>query len=205
MNVKVRYDNNIIKNRRKFVMPKTRFESIVFSAMMSVAMAYGMEMYNIAREMGGMSNAVFITALQQTSYMCLIVFVISSLFGNKIGQKIAFRHVTPGKDNPFFITLMVSGCTVAVMCPTMSLVATVLFSGIEDSQFIANWFAKIARNFPMAVLWQLFFAGPVVRLLFRKFFREKQAVTECSAVWAEREQKADIKSESRKNIRLFAG
>ena len=148
-------------------MPKTKFQSIIFSAMMSVTMAYGMEMYNNALKMGGMSNAVFLSALQETTYMCLIVFVISSLVGNRVGQKIAFRHVTPGKDNPFFITLMISGCTVGFMCPAMSLIATIIFSGFND-QFISNWFGTVARNFPMAILWQLFFAGPVVRLLFRR-------------------------------------
>lgn len=153
-------------------MPKTKFQGFIFGAMMSIIMAYGMELYNVARKMGGMSNSVFLPALIETSYMCLFVFVISSLLGNKVGQKLAFKHVTPGKDNPFFITIMISSCTVGFMCPAMSLVATVIFSGISN-QFVANWFATIVKNFPMAIFWQLFFAGPIVRLLFRTIFRKQ--------------------------------
>lgn len=153
-------------------MPKTKFQGFIFSAMMSITMAYGMELYNVAGKMGKMSNSVFIPALIETSFMCLFVFAISSLCGNKIGQKLAFKHVTPGKDNPFFITLMISACTVGFMCPAMSLVATIIFSGIS-AQFIADWFATIVKNFPMALLWQLFCAGPLVRLLFRTIFKKQ--------------------------------
>ena len=153
-------------------MPKTKFQSFIFSAMMSFTMAYGMELYNIAQKMGGMSNSVFLPALIEASYMCLFVFVISTLFGNKIGQKLAFKHVSHGKDNPFFITIMISSCTVGFMCPAMSLVATIIFSGIS-TQFIADWFATIVKNFPMALFWQLFWAGPFVRLLFRTIFKKQ--------------------------------
>lgn len=153
-------------------MPKTKFQGFIFGAMMSIIMAYGMELYNVAQKMGGMSNSVFLPALIETSYMCLFVFVISNLCGNKIGQKLAFKHVTPGKDNQFFITIIISSCTVGFMCPAMSLVATIIFTGIS-SQLIANWFATIVKNFPMALLWQLFCAGPIVRLLFRTIFKKQ--------------------------------
>lgn len=153
-------------------MPKTKFQGIIFGILMSVTMAYGMELYNVAKKMGGMSNEVFLYALLEASYMCIFVFLFSNLFGNKIGRRLAFMHVTPSKDNPFFVTIMISCCTVLVMCPTMSLVATIIFMGI-DAQFISNWYATIIKNFPMALLWQLFFAGPVVRLLFRNIFRRK--------------------------------
>lgn len=153
-------------------MPQTKFQGIVFSAVMSVLMAYGMELYNVAHKMGGMSNSVFFPAFIEMSYMCIFVFAISNICGNRIGRTIAFRHVSPGKDNPFFITLMVSGCTVAFMCPAMSFVATILFTGISN-QFLADWFATICKNFPMAILWQLFFAGPLTRLLFRTIFSQQ--------------------------------
>lgn len=156
----------------EFKMPKTKFQGFIFSAMMSITMAYGMELYNVAHKMNGMSNAVFLPALIETSYMCLFVFVISNLCGNKIGQKLAFKHVTPEKDNPFFVTIMISICTVGFMCPAMSLVATIMFSGIS-TQFVADWFATIVKNFPMALLWQLFCAGPLVRLLFRTIFKKQ--------------------------------
>lgn len=153
-------------------MPKTKFQGFIFSAMMSIVMAYGMELYNVSQKMGGMSNSVFLPALFETFYMCLPVFIISNMCGNKIGKKLAFKYVTPGKDNNFFITIMISSCTVGFMCPAMSLIATLIFSGIS-TQLIANWFATILKNFPMALFWQLFLAGPLVRLIFRNIFKKQ--------------------------------
>lgn len=72
-------------------MPMTKFQGITFGAMMSV-MDYGIKLYNVARKMGGMSNSVFLPALIEKSYMCLFVFAISSLFGNKISQQLAFTY-----------------------------------------------------------------------------------------------------------------
>lgn len=155
-------------------MPQTKFQTFIFSLLMSYIMAYGMELANVARKLGGMSNAVFLPALIEASYMGAIVFIVSNLYGNRLGRAIAFRCVTPGRDAPILVTLMISSCTVMLMCPSMSLIATILFIGV-DGQFLANWFATIYHNFAMALLWQLFFAGPVVRLLFRTLFRKQLA------------------------------
>lgn len=160
--------------KEAFVMPQTKGQGVVFGILMSVFMAYGMELYNVAAKVGGMENKVFWLALKEAAFMCVFVFVFSTLFGNRVGRSLAFRHVTPGQDNPFFITIMISSCTVLIMCPTMSLVATVIFTGV-DGQFIANWFDTIRRNFPMALLWQLFAAGPVTRWCFRKIFKKQLA------------------------------
>ena len=46
------------------------------------------------------------------------------------------------------------------------------------SQIIAVWLETTVLNFPMAFCWQLFFAGPFVRFLFRNIFREKEAENE---------------------------
>jgi len=36
-------------------------------------------------------------------------------------------------------------------------------------------------NFPMAFFWQLIYAGPIVRFIFRHIFRENEAVQAVSA------------------------
>ena len=60
------------------------------------------------------------------------------------------------------------------MCPTMSLTAAVLFSVLPGAgswgQLPALWAGTLLKNFPMALLWNLFAAGPVTRLLFRRIF-----------------------------------
>ena len=164
-------------------MPKTKFQGIIFGILMSITMAYGMEVYNVAIKMGyntmpggfsNMTNSVFLSALVEASYMWLFVFLFSNLWGNRIGHALAGRIIRPGQDNPFFITLMISGCTVFIMCPTMSMVATILFNiimgGAPVSQLPAIWAGTLLKNFPMALLWNLFAAGPRTRFLFRMIF-----------------------------------
>ena len=165
-------------------MIKTRTEKLVFGILMSVTMAIGMEIYNVAIKMGyntmpgglsNMVNQVFPDALAEAAYMWIFVFLFSNLWGNRLGHALAEKIIRPEQDNPFFITLMVSSCTVLVMCPTMSMVAAILFNvilaGNPLSQLPAIWVGTVIKNFPMALLWNLFAAGPFSRLVYRKIFR----------------------------------
>ena len=131
-------------------MPKTKFQGVIFGLLMSITMAYGMEVYNVALKEGGLSqmtNQMFWGALLE-----------------------AFLH-----------TVFISSCTVLIMCPTMSAVAAVLFSvilgGGSWTQLPAYWVATVLKNFPMALLWNLFAAGPLTRLLFRRLFARQLAET----------------------------
>lgn len=166
-------------------MPITKLERLVFGTVMSMLMALCMEVYNVAWAMGygaqpgglsGMTNGVFPVALQEWSFMWIIVLIISELWGNPMGKKIAFRIVRPEQDNPFFISLMISSCTVLVMCPVMSLVGSLVFSvwmgGAPVSQLPAIWVGTLLKNFPIALCWQLFAAGPITRGIFKKLFRK---------------------------------
>ena len=118
-------------------MPQTKTQGAVFGLLMSYFMALGMEVANVAHKLGAMSNAVFLPALKETAFMGAIVFVVSMLYGSRAGQHIAHKFVRPGRDNPLLVTLGVSGCTVMVMCPSMSLIATALFTGIDAEFFHA--------------------------------------------------------------------
>lgn len=164
-------------------MPKTKLQGIVFGLLMSITMAYGMEVYNVALKEGGlaaMTNRVFPAALLEAAYMWIFVFLFSNLWGNRLGHKLAAKICRP-QDNPFLHTLFISGCTVLIMCPTMSMVAAILFSvvlgGGSWSQLPAYWVATVLKNFPMALLWNLFAAGPVTRLLFRRIFARQLAAS----------------------------
>jgi len=56
------------------------------------------------------------------------------------------------------------------MCPVMSFIATALFKH-PGSEIIAQWLQTTVINFPMALCWQIFFAGPLVRNVFGKFVK----------------------------------
>ena len=164
-------------------MPKNKVQGVIFGILMSITMAYGMEVYNVAWKLGiptmaggfsNMTNDVFANAFIEASYMWSFVFLFSNLWGTRGGASLAKRLIDPERDSAFVQGTIRSCCTVLIMCPTMSLVATVIFTGV-DGQFIANWFDTIRRNFPMALLWQLFAAGPATRWCFRKIFKKQLA------------------------------
>lgn len=164
-------------------MPKTKFQGFIFGLIMSYAMAFGMEMYNVSIKMGfnlntgGFSTldwSIFPGVLIETAYMGVFVLIFSNLWGNRIGAAFANRHADPKKDNPYFYRLMRQAGTVAIMCPTMSLVATFLFNIIMGHAplylFPMIWVGTVMKNFPMAFFWNMFAAAPFTNFVFGKIF-----------------------------------
>ena len=102
-------------------MPKTLFQNVIFTLMMSFLMVYVMICYNICLNVGGMSNEVFLMAFGELKIMWPVAFVLEFVFVDKLAHMLAFRIVTP-QDRPIFITLAISSMIVCIMCPCMSLV-----------------------------------------------------------------------------------
>ncbi len=162
-------------------MPTTKKQGIVFGIIMSYAMAYGMEVYNIAIKQGGLSsmtNMVFWDACMEALYMGVFVFVFSNLWGNRLGARFMRKYCDPQRDHPYFCRLMRQAGTVAIMCPTMSMVASVLFNiilaGAPVVQLPAIWVGTVLKNFPMAFFWNMFAAAPFTHWLFGKLFLRKK-------------------------------
>ena len=61
-------------------MPRTKFQEVVFAALMCFFMVLAMELYNTAFRFGGMSNACWIPALMELRIMLPICFVMSFFF-----------------------------------------------------------------------------------------------------------------------------
>ncbi|MBP3263175.1 DUF2798 domain-containing protein [Pseudobutyrivibrio sp.] len=151
-------------------MPKNKFQDVVYTIIMATIMVYGMVVYNVALNMGGVSGATFLAALHELPIMVPIAFILEFFIVGKIAKALAFTVVRP-TDRPQFITYAISICICCIMCPIMSLVATILFKGTKT---FGTWVQTWAMNFPMALLYQLFYCGPFVRLIFRSIFREKK-------------------------------
>lgn len=145
-------------------MPKTKLQNIIFTLIMAFVMVYAMVCYNIALDKGGMTNEIFLLAFHEIPIMWPIACILEYFVVEKLSQKLAFRMISPG-DKPIFITLAISSMIVCLMCPVMSFIATCLFMH-PGSQIIALWLQKTVQNFPMALCWQIFFAGPAVRNAF---------------------------------------
>ena len=74
-------------------------------------------------------------------------------------------------DKPIFIILSMSCIIVAFMCPIMSLIGSLLLNYNGLNNIIINWLSLTIKNFPMALFWQIFYAGPFVRFIFKKIFK----------------------------------
>lgn len=132
-------------------MPKNRTQRIVFGIIMSYAMAYGMEVYNVAIREG-----------------------VNLTPG---GAAFAAKHCDPEKDNPYICRLLRQAGTIAVMCPAMSLVASILYNIIMDGMPVtklpAVWIGTLIKNFPIAFFWNMFAAAPFSHWLFGKIFPDR--------------------------------
>ena len=152
-------------------MPKNKFQDAIFTIIMATVMVYGMIVYNVALNTGGVTGKTFLMALHEMPIMVPVAFALEFFVVGKLARMLAFKVMRPD-DRPQFITYAISICICCIMCPLMSLIATILFK--ENSSFgtfIQTW----GMNFPMALLYQMFYCGPFVRLIFRSIFREKKA------------------------------
>lgn len=151
-------------------MPKNKLQDVVFTIIMATIMVYGMVVYNVFLNMGEMTNTTFIIALHELPIMVPIAFVLEFFVVGKVANILAFKVMRPD-DRPQFITYAISICICCIMCPIMSLIAMLFF---KETKSFAVWIQTWGKNFPMALLYQLFYCGPLVRLIFRTIFREKK-------------------------------
>lgn len=133
---------------------------------MAAIMVYGMIVYNVALNTGSVSSETFIAAFHEMPIMVSIAFILEFFIVSKLAGRLSMTVMKP-TDRPQFIIYAVSICICCIMCPAMSLIATVLFKTPSFGTWIQTW----GMNFPMAIFWQLFYCGPLVRLIFRAIFR----------------------------------
>lgn len=152
-------------------MPKTKFQGIVFTAIMVFFMVFCMTVYTISLNAGKLSYQTFVIAIKEMWIEYIIVFILNFFFISKVAQKLAFRIVTPGQDKSIFIILAIQSFTVCLTVPIITLIATFIHNG-----FTANWFTiwiqLAVMCFPVAFCLQIFFIGPLVRWIFRTIFAE---------------------------------
>jgi len=151
-------------------MPKTMKEEFIFTLMMVPAMVCAMVLYNTAMSPYGLYGASFVRILWEIAVMCLVALVAEFPVIAPLAHKMACKVMDKVKVPPFFVPLVISICTVCIMCPFMSLMATLILKGIP-ARFLSVWGNTLLMNFPMALSWQLLVAGPLVRQAFRIMFR----------------------------------
>lgn len=120
-------------------MPKTKFQNVIFTIIMATIMVYGMIVYNVALNTGGVTNQTFLLALHEMPIMVVpVAFVLEFFVVEKLASRIAFSFMRP-TDRPQFITYAISLMIVCIMCPIMSLIATLLFKEPSFGTWIHNF------------------------------------------------------------------
>ena len=155
-------------------MPKTKFQSIVFTAITVLFMVFCMTAYTIAMKFGGLSYTVFSLAIREMWVEYVIVFLLIFFLITKAAQKLAFRIIKPNKEQPIFMILAIQCFTVCLIVPCITLFATFFHNGFT-AEWFTQWIQLAFSCFPVALFLQVFFIGPLSRLIFRTIFRKQLA------------------------------
>ena len=150
-------------------MPETKFQDFIYTLIMAFLMVYVMVCYNISIHTGGLSNFVFIEAFKELPFMWIVAIILEFFLISKIAHKLTFKALDPKKTPNIIISYGISIIIVTFMCPIMSLIATIFINKPSLDIFISSWLQSMVLSFPMAMCFQLFYAGPIVRFIFNLF------------------------------------
>lgn len=150
-------------------MPKTKFESVIFTAITAWIMVYIMTLYNKVLAMGTFTNETFLIALKGMWVEFIIIFLCAFFISSHVAKYFAFRVVRPG-DRPIAIIFAIQVFTVISQVALASIMGLYYAYGF-NSQFIPNYIMTYCKNFVMALPVQLIVAGPLARKIFRTLFR----------------------------------
>ena len=152
----------------EYKMPKTRFESIIFTAITAWIMVYIMTLYNTVLAMGEFTNAIFLAVLKGMWMEYIIIFLCAYFISGHVAKYFAFRIVQPN-DRPIAIIFAIQIFTVVSQVALASILGVYHGYGFT-SQFMPDYLTTFCKNFVMALPVQLFIAGPIARFLFRSIF-----------------------------------
>lgn len=152
-------------------MPKNLFQAIVMSIIMTFCMVYAMATFNSAIDHGGLSNAILVDGFKRTLPVWPIAFIIEFAVVERLAMKLAFKFINP-EDKQIFVILGISSMIVVLMCPIMSFVTAAIFS-FNGPELLSPSIQRTVINFPMALMVQIFFFGPIVRFIMSVIFPEK--------------------------------
>lgn len=156
-------------------MPETRTEKLFFLICMSAMMVYGMEVYNHFLLHKTLTISHFLVQPIFILFLLIVMFLETLIVG-PIAHHLASRIVKTPK-NPRSAIFAMQLCTVCLMCPIMSMVATIVFKGGFSPGLLFIWGQTVVANFVMALLWQLLVAGPLVRFFVIRLPRQTRMKT----------------------------
>lgn len=150
-------------------MPKTRFQSFIFSIMMVFIMVFSMTAYTLSLKLGMLNTNILILALKEMWLEYVIVFCLIFFIVSHNSKKLAFKTFHPNNYHPVITRSAIQCFTVCQIVPIITLFARIVHNGFRND-WLFQWLKLAVICFPMALCLQLFIAGPVVRFIFNKIF-----------------------------------
>lgn len=151
-------------------MPISKKQGLVFSILMSFMMTYVMELYNLSLNSGGfrliLMYRIFLS--YDLYVMMLLVFGLQNIIGGPLARHLSDILIKGNEIPPIIKTIVVTLFTVTIMCPLMSMAATILFK-YQLGNILIIWLITWRSNFIIAFFWQYLGAGPLVRGAFNKY------------------------------------
>ncbi|MGV2965193.1 MULTISPECIES: hypothetical protein [unclassified Paenibacillus] len=153
-------------------MPTSKKEQIIFGLMMCTGMVVVMMTFNLWHSglLGKMSP---LEILLQFILCFVIAFLVESFIVGPVARKIAFS-LPFDKSNKILGVLAMSFFMVIGMVLVMSLygmVSAYFADQLSGSSVFRTYLHTIARNFSLALPYQLIILGPLVRYVFGKFIK----------------------------------
>lgn len=135
-------------------------------------MVYAMTCCTICQKSGVLTYEAFSLAIKEIWVEYVIVFVLIFFVITRAAQKLTFRIFKPGETNPIFIILSIQCSTVCLIVPSITLIATFIHHGFT-AEWFTQWISLAFYYFPVALCLQVFFIGPLARMLFRMIFKKQ--------------------------------
>lgn len=167
-------------------MPRTKGESIFFTAITAWMMVYVMTLYNTALAMGTFTNSTFLIALKGMWIEYIIIALLAYFVSGHLAKICAFRVVQPG-DRPIFIIFFIQIFTVIWQVAFASVLGVYHGYGFTTN-FLPDYLTTYCKNFIMALPLQLIIVGPLARLIFRSIFIKSKGKSSTNAIQSDDEQ-----------------
>ena len=156
-------------------MPRTKGESIFFTAITAWMMVYVMTLYNLVLATGSFTNMTLLIALKEMWVEYVIIALLAYFVSGHLAKICAFRVVQPG-DRPIFIIFAIQIFTVIWQVTFASVLGVYHGYGFTGN-FIPHYLMTYCKNFIMALPLQLIIVGPLARLIFRTVFIKGESKT----------------------------
>lgn len=103
-------------------------------------------------------------------------YLLENIMGCPCSFKLACKVLDPRTTHPVIFETAIICATVGLMCPSMSLIAALIYypyyDGFNIVALITSWLRLVCFNFPFAFFTQLFFIQPLIRTVFKVLFRK---------------------------------